>query len=87
MDFSLKYAYPTPPVPPAPPRHYLRASELQRSLLLEVLPEGKGQAVIVVGVLEGSQADQVSGGRVSGGQSGRPGEWRAGGWRAARQTR
>jgi len=36
---------------------YLKANELQRSLLLDVLPEGKGQALVVVGVLEGSQAD------------------------------
>ncbi|GAX83782.1 hypothetical protein CEUSTIGMA_g11207.t1 [Chlamydomonas eustigma] len=37
----------------------LKANELQRSLLLEVLPEGKGQALIIVGVLEGSQADKA----------------------------
>ena len=35
------------------------ASELLRSLLLELRPEGRGQAVVVVGVLEGSQADRT----------------------------
>ena len=39
-------------------RHSLLASELLRSLLLELRPEGKGQAVVVVGVLEDSQADR-----------------------------
>lgn len=40
-------------------RYLLVASALKRSLLLEVLPEGKGQAIIVVGVEEASEADKV----------------------------
>lgn len=38
---------------------FVRASDLTRSLLLEIYPEGKGQAVVIVGVLEGSEADKV----------------------------
>jgi hypothetical protein len=39
----------------------LEASALRVSLLLELLPEGRGQAVVVTGVLEGSEADKVGG--------------------------
>ncbi|KAG1679169.1 hypothetical protein FOA52_000525 [Chlamydomonas sp. UWO 241] len=37
----------------------LEASALRVSLLLELLPEGRGQAVVVTGVLEGSEADKA----------------------------
>mmetsp|Transcript_33110 Transcript_33110/g.98475 ORF Transcript_33110/g.98475 Transcript_33110/m.98475 type:complete len:348 (-) Transcript_33110:757-1800(-) len=37
----------------------LDANPLRSSLLLQLLPEGRGQAVVVVGVLEGSEADKV----------------------------
>lgn len=39
----------------------LEASALRVSLLLELLPEGRGHAVVVTGVLEGSEADKVGG--------------------------